>query len=344
MQPCYTGRTKKDPSELIGMILYALNEIIPGFNHMAISATSSVVTMPAADKPYPSILEFLTRRFPNIGNECWQQRINEGKVLAADNSPISADTPYSPDKRLFYFREVAQERLIPFAEKILFQDDHLLVACKPHFLPVIPGGGYVNECLLNRLRAGTGNDDLVPLHRIDRETAGIVMFSVNSDTRGLYGRLFANGMIDKHYQALAECNREPEKTDWTVENRIVKGDPWFRMKVVPGQPNSRSNIRLLDVNGNIARFDLFPVTGKTHQLRIHMGGLGFRILNDRYYPDLQPEQPDDFENPLRLIAKTLRFRDPVSGKSMEFCSERELPWQKSYTGKLMAIERGTCRI
>lgn len=301
--------------------------MIPGNNHMAISATSSVVTMPAADKPYPSILEFLTRRFPNIGSECWQQRINEGKVLAADNSPISADTPYSPFKQLLYFREVAQERLIPFAEKILFHDDHLLVACKPHFLPVTPGGRYVNECLLNRLRARTGNDDLVPLHRIDRETAGLVMFSVNRATRGLYSRLFANGMVNKSYQALAECRHVPEETGWTVENRIVKGDPWFRMKVVPGQPNSRSRIRLRDVDESIGRFDLSPDTGKTHQLRIHMGGLGFGILNDRYYPDLQPERADDFENPLRLIAKMVRFRDPLNGREMKFSSERELLWQ-----------------
>jgi tRNA pseudouridine32 synthase/23S rRNA pseudouridine746 synthase len=291
---------------------------------MAISATSSVVTMPTADKPYPSILEFLTRRFPNIASECWQQRINEGKVLAADNSPISVDTPYSPDKRLFYFREVAQERLIPFRETILFQNDHLLVACKPHFLPVIPGGGSVNECLLNRLRDRTGNNDLVPLHRIDRETAGIVMFSVNRETRGLYSGLFAKRMIDKSYQALAECCGIPEQTSWNVENRIVKGEPWFRMKVAPGQPNSCSKIRLREVNGGTARFDLFPITGKTHQLRIHMSGLGFRILNDRYYPELQPEQADDFAKPLRLIAKTVRFRDPVSSTDMEFCSEREL--------------------
>lgn len=151
------------------------------------------------------------------------------------------------------------------------------------------------------------------------------MFSVNRETRGLYGRLFANGMVDKSYQALAEYGHGAEKRDWTVENRIVKGEPWFRMMTAPGEPNSRSKIRLLDVNGTIARFDLFPITGKTHQLRIHMSGLGFRILNDRYYPDLQPEQADDFEKPLRLVAKSVRFRDPVSGNNMEFCSERELP-------------------
>jgi tRNA pseudouridine32 synthase/23S rRNA pseudouridine746 synthase len=292
---------------------------------MAMSVTSSVVTMPATERPYPSILEFLTRRFPNIASSCWQQRINAGKVRDEEHTPITMETEYLPHKRLRYFREVAQERLIPFTEKILFQNEHLLVACKPHFLPVIPGGGYVNECLLNRLRFKTKNHDLVPLHRIDRETAGIVMFSVNKATRGLYSRLFAEGMIDKCYQALAEYCQETQQSDWTVENRIVKGEPWFRMMATPGQPNSCSKIRLVAVNGTLARFDLFPITGKTHQLRIHMSGLGFRILNDRYYPDLQPVQADDFEKPLRLVAKTVRFRDPVSGKNMEFHSERELP-------------------
>lgn len=293
---------------------------------MSISATPSTVTMPPAERPYPSILEFLARRFPRVGSSCWQQRISEGKVLHADRTPITADSAYLPQMRLLYFREVADERPIPFTETILFQNDHLLVACKPHFLPVTPGGGSVNECLLNRLRARTENNDLVPLHRIDRETAGIVMFSVNRKTRGLYSRLFANGKVEKSYQALAECSHHPEATSWAVENRIVKGDPWFRMRAVPGEPNARSKIRLLEVNGIIGRFDLSPVTGKTHQLRIHMSGLGFRILNDRYYPDLQPQQADDYDQPLRLIAKTIRFRDPVSGRDMEFCSGRELPW------------------
>ena len=260
---------------------------------MAISATPSTVTMPAAERPYPSILEFLTRRFPRVGSSCWQQRISEGKVLHADRTPITADSAYLPQTRLLYFREVADERSIPFSEKILFRNDDLLVACKPHFLPVIPGGGYVNECLLNRLRISTEINDLVPLHRIDRETAGLVMFSVNRKTRGLYSRLFADGKVEKSYQALAECGHNPEATSWAVENRIVKGEPWFRMRTVPGESNARSEIRLVGMNGTIGRFDLSPVTGKTHQLRIHMSGLGFRILNDRYYPDLQPQQADD---------------------------------------------------
>jgi len=295
---------------------------------MAISTTPSVVTMPPAEKPYPSVVEFLAARFPLIGSSCWQERIGRGKILSEDQTAITLDTPYTPHRRLFYFREVDQERVIPFTERILFLDDHLLVACKPHFLPVTPGGGYVNECLLNRLKSRTENLDLAPLHRIDRETAGIVMFSVNPETRGLYSRLFADGMVDKSYQALAEYGSQSAQREWIVKNRLVKGEPWFRMMAVPGLPNAQSHIRLVEVCDGIARFDLNPVTGKTHQLRIHMSGLGFRILNDRYYPDLQPKRADDFQRPLQLLAKSIRFRDPLSQRGMEFCSERELNRQQ----------------
>ncbi|MDO9069033.1 MAG: pseudouridine synthase, partial [Deltaproteobacteria bacterium] len=231
-----------------------------------------------------------------------------------------------PSKRIYYFREISSEPLIPFAEKILFQNDEILVACKPHFLPVTPGGRYVDECLLNRLQSSTGIKDLAPLHRIDRETAGIVLFSVNRKSRGLYSKLFMNGQVEKTYQALSAFLPTGATTSWHVENRIERGEPWFRMKTVPGTVNARSSINLVEVKGDVARFTLHPQTGKTHQLRIHMSGLGFGILNDRYYPELQEESEDNFDTPLQLVAKAVRFRDPLSVEMREFFSERELLW------------------
>ncbi|MBI5612905.1 MAG: pseudouridine synthase [Gammaproteobacteria bacterium] len=293
---------------------------------MAIAKRPSVVTLPAAEKPYPSIVEFLSKTFPAVSRERWAERIQEGKVLDDRGNPITADTKYSPSRRLFYFREIENEPVIPFAEQILFQNDEILVACKPHFLPVIPGGRYVQECLLNRLRNRTGIDDLTPLHRLDRETAGLVIFSVNKNTRGLYHGLFMHGKVEKTYQALAEVNRPPPENRWIVENRIVRGEPRFRMKTVPGVANARSHIQLVEINGNRGRFNLQPVTGKTHQLRLHLSGLGFSIVNDRVYPVLQPQTDDDFAQPLQLLARTIRFHDPVSEKEMEFRSERELLW------------------
>ncbi len=293
---------------------------------MGISKHPSIVTMPETEKPYPCILSFLSRRFPAIPEEIWEKRILEGKVLDEKTGPITLDTKYTPLNRIFYFREVSSEPVIPFAEKILHLDDEILVACKPHFLPVTPGGRYVEECLLNRLRASTGIEDLAPLHRIDRETAGIVLFSANKSSRGAYSTLFMNGQVEKTYQAISACTPLQKTASWEVENRIERGEPCFRMKVTQGSTNARSAINLVEVKGDLARFILHPITGKTHQLRIHMSGLGFGILNDRYYPELQDESEDNFDTPLQLVAKSLRFKDPLNGETREFKSERELFW------------------
>ncbi|GFO55234.1 hypothetical protein GMSM_22410 [Geomonas sp. Red276] len=284
----------------------------------------SKVTMPVADLPYPSIPEFLSARFPAISRGVWERRILDGKVCDEEGHPVTLHSPYRPGKRLFYRREVDREPVIPFRERILYQDDHLLVCCKPHFLPVNPTGPYVAECLMNRLRNSTGNPELVPVNRIDRETAGIVLFSANRSTRDAYCRLFREGNVEKLYEAIAPCRELPEVRQWLVETRIVPGDPWFRMRNVEGEPNARSVIRLDAVKEGRGRFLLRPVTGKTHQLRVHMSGLGFAIENDRFYPELQPEREDDFARPLQLIAREVRFTDPVSGGERVFRSEREL--------------------
>ncbi len=293
---------------------------------MGIAKHPSVVTMPETEKPYPSILTFLCRRFPAIPRDTWENRISEGKVLDENRRQITLDCRYVPLQRLFYFREVSAEPCIPFSENILFRDNEILVACKPHFLPVTPGGKYVDECLLNRLRRSTGIEDLVPLHRIDRETAGLVLFSVNKKTRGLYGTLFMNGLVEKTYQALSDCLPNQQLSSWRVENRIEQSEPRFRMKTTPGAANAHSSINLVEVKGERARFILQPHTGKTHQLRIHMSGLGFGILHDRYYPELEDEREDDFATPLQLVAQRLRFTDPLTGSERAFKSQRKLLW------------------
>lgn len=293
---------------------------------MVIANYPSVVTMPKAEKPFPSIVEFLAKVFPSVSEDQWAQRILEGKVLDDNNVPITAATKYAPSKRLFYFRETENEPVVPFAEEILFHNDQILVACKPHFLPVTPGGRYVQECLVNRLRTRTGIADLVPMHRIDRETAGLVLFSVNKANRGLYHELFTQGKIAKTYLALAQVNQPPQENQWIVENRIVRAEPRFKMKIVPGVANTRSHIQLLEIKNNRGLFSLRPATGKTHQLRLHLSSLGFPILHDRCYPDLQPQTEDDFAKPLQLLAKKIQFQDPVSGEDRCFQSERGLLW------------------
>ncbi len=291
---------------------------------MVISEYHSTVTMPGIEKPYPSILEFLTKRFPRIDKDRWEARICSGKVLTEKGEKVDLDMPYAPLKKLYYFREVEEESIIPFIEKIVFCSDELLVACKPHFLPVTPGGPYVRECLLHRLKKRTGNNDLSPINRIDRETAGLVLFSMNPKTRGRYQKLFMEGKVKKTYNAVVKYFPGQEKKEWCIENRIVKGDPWFRMKTIPGKSNAVSRISLVKPNEDRALFKLSPVTGKKHQLRLHLSGLGFPILNDRYYPKLLPEEKGDFSAPLQLLSRKIRFRDPVSAIQVTYESERRL--------------------
>ncbi|WP_224981507.1 pseudouridine synthase [Geomonas agri] len=293
---------------------------------MSISQYPAKVTMPRLEHPYPTVFAFLVDRFPRIPREVWESRIAQGKVLGEDGTPVGMATAYAPQTRVFYFREMETEREIPFPEEILFQNDELLVACKPHFLPVTPGGAYLNQSLLHRLRERTGIHHLVPLHRIDRETAGLVLFSVNPKTRGCYGGLFRDGLIEKEYRAVGVGVVPEGNSRWLVESRLVPGEPWFVMATEPGAPNARSEIRLLEERDGRALFGLSPHTGKTHQLRVHLSSLGMPILNDRLYPQLQPRQPDDFDKPLQLLAQRLRFKDPISGKWLEFQSDRGLLW------------------
>lgn len=294
---------------------------------MAIAKRPSEITLPALNQGWANLLEFLCWQFPRIDAAIWRQRLDDGKVFWFDGAIVDAETPFSPSRRLCYYREVTAEPQIPFAEEIIYQDDHLVVACKPHFLPVIPGGEYVNECLLERLRQKLQCPELVAIHRLDRETAGLVLFSKQPTSRADYYQLFASGQIEKSYLAVAEIPfgviAKPGQL-WQVNNRLEKAEPRFLMQVVAGEVNARSSIELVSRQGNLGLFRLRPHTGKTHQLRVHMLGLGMPLLHDKYYPVLQSKTTLEFSQPLQLLAAELSFIDPVSGSPRQFYSRRQL--------------------
>jgi tRNA pseudouridine32 synthase/23S rRNA pseudouridine746 synthase len=291
---------------------------------LGISVGPSVVYLPDTGRPYPTLLTFLTERFPKIPAKTWEQRLAAGKVLSDEGQPVSADTVYMPNRRLFYFREVDEEPVIPFQEQVIFSSDHLLVVCKPHFLPVTPSGPYVQETLINRLKTGTGNPYLSPINRIDRETAGLVLLSANPESRGRYQQLFMTGDVRKTYEAISDVAHPPLRTEWLIENRLETGEPWFRMRIGKGPVNARTVLRLVESRGSQTRFVLFPLSGKKHQLRLHLSGLDFPIVNDRCYPVLLPKKSDDFSRPLQLLSRHIAFRDPLTGKELAFESPRRL--------------------
>ncbi|MBC7549161.1 MAG: pseudouridine synthase [Polaromonas sp.] len=290
---------------------------------------SCVSLPPDPSSAWPTITDFLVERFSAIDRSVWLDRMAARLVLDELGQPVTPDRPYQSHIRIYYYRALAAEPRIPFEETVLFQDAHLVVADKPHFLPVTPSGHYLQETLLVRLKNRLNIDTLVPLHRIDRETAGVVMFSVRPQDRNAYQMLFRAHTIEKYYEAIA-----PRRNGLGInlpfpivrQTRIEEGQPFFRQHEVLGVPNSHTHIDVLDVCGELARYALSPVTGKKHQLRVHMNALGLPILNDRMYPPMDNTPGDDFQAPLQLLARSVAFTDPVTGQARQFHSQRRLTW------------------
>lgn len=280
----------------------------------------STVHLPAG--PWLSVLDALAARFPGVARQEWRDRIRRGRVRDAAGLAVAADTRPVPGMCLRYCREVRDEAPVPFAETILHQDADLLVADKPHFLAVAPAGRHVEETLLRRLIRRTGIVDLAPLHRIDRLTAGLVLFSTNPRSRGAYQGLFRARAVEKRYLAIAPA-LGGMRFPCVRRSRLVRGTPFFRMQEAEGAANSETGIDVLDASGADWRYVLYPRTGRKHQLRVHMAALGAPIANDPWYPVLRADR-DDHAQPLRLLAQRLAFVDPLDGRRRVFESALDL--------------------
>ena len=267
--------------------------------------------------------EYLAFRFPMVDESSWRERMARGEVIDERRQRVEYDDAFRGGACIYYYREREGETPIPFEEKILHHDDELMVVDKPHFLPVTPGGRFLHETLLVRLKRKTGIDTLTPIHRLDRETAGVMLFSVNPSTRSVWQSLFRFRQVHKVYEALAPF-REDLKLPMEVCSRIERDEQFFRVKEVDGEPNAFSRIELIERRGEHALYRLFPDTGKMHQLRVHMNSIGIPILNDGFYPVALPCKGDDFSSPLKLLARSIRFKDPITGEERRFHSVRSL--------------------
>ena len=288
--------------------------------------SSSRVFLPEG-QTHANLLDFFTSHFPHVEASEWLTRFQEGLVMTPDGHPVAAKDPYQPNMHLQYFRRLAREPEIPFEETILFQDEHILVADKPHFLPVTPSGLYLHQTLLNRLKKQTGIYTLSPIHRIDRDTAGLVMFSINPHERAQYHNLFRDRAVKKIYEAIAPYSEALNtRLPFTYRSRIEESEHFLQMQEVEGEANTDTYIERIEVTPSWARYRLTPGSGKKHQLRCHLNALNIPIKNDQIYPVLTPYQEYDldFEKPLQLLAKTLYFTDPITRESREFHSQRDI--------------------
>ena len=286
----------------------------------------SSVFLPIDDEKatWLTVADFLIQRFPGVPASEWLHRLRQGDVVDDASQPLSPQSAYTPQRRIYYYRAIEVEPRIPFYEVVLWQDEHLLVVDKPHFLPVLPSGKYLQETVLVRLKNKLGLNDLVPIHRIDRDTAGLVLFSAQPATRDAYHALFRERTVHKTYQANARWN---PALPWplTRQTRIEPSAAHFMQQAeVDGPPNSLTHIRPLEVEGDWARYELKPVTGHRHQLRVHMAALGLPLLGDGIYPILTPEGQTDYTRPIQLLAQSIEFTDPLSGQVRRFESQRRL--------------------
>jgi len=288
----------------------------------------------ATPGPWRTWKEFLCARLPAAPD--WPERLARGDVLDAQGQPLQACTPCVPGTVAWYWRALPPEPRVPFEIEVLHHDEHLVAVDKPHFLPVNPGGRYLQETVLVRLKRLLGLDTLVPLHRLDRETAGVLLFTVQPPARGAYHDLFRQRRVRKVYEAVAPWRADvplPQQCRSRIEER--PGDAFMQVHEVPGEANAETLVELIrclpasDVHSTcLAHYRLHPHTGRKHQLRHHMAALGLPIAGDRIYPQLLPAEDrdaaPDYSQPLQLLARELSFDDPVTGQARRFTSRRQL--------------------
>lgn len=300
-----------------------------------------------------TVIQYLLQRFPHVGLQTLTSRIEHGEIVGDDGSPIRHHTAASDYAFIWYYRSVPNETTIPFDIDVIYRDEHLVVADKPHFLPTTPGGQFVQQTALVRLRNQLDLPQLVPLHRLDRATAGVLLFSPNPQTRGAYQQLFERREVHRQYQAVVQLPSPGyvARFPLTFRNRIIKTKGVITAEVAAYEvadsgriqpprtgkrrrshapttgPNAVTDIALLSHDHKRAHVALYPRTGRTHQLRIHLAALGHGILHDRFYPQLLEHAPDDYTRPLQLLADKLSFQDPLTGEIRCFTTQQTLKFR-----------------
>jgi len=244
-------------------------------------------------------------------------KVLAGEVVLPDGTPVDATTTLPAGAHVYFYRDLVDEVEVPFDIPVLYRDDDIVVVDKPHFLATMPRGGHVAQTALVRLRRELDLPDLSPAHRLDRLTAGVLLFTVRPEVRGPYQRLFDEGGVRKTYLARAD-GVATVSLPATLRSRIIKQRGRLQAFEEPGEPNAETYVE--DMGSGLYR--LSPRTGQTHQLRVHMASIGLPIIGDSLYPNVIDVASDDFGNPLQLLAQRLAFTDPITGEDREFVSAR----------------------
>jgi tRNA pseudouridine32 synthase/23S rRNA pseudouridine746 synthase len=253
-------------------------------------------------------------------------KVTAGEVVDADGSVLDDDSVMPPGSHVYFYRELADEVPVPFDVPVLYRGDDIVVVDKPHFLATMPRGRHVAQTALVRLRRELGLPELSPAHRLDRLTAGVLVFTARREVRGRYQSLLSAGLVRKTYLARSS-GQPPAELPRIVRSRIVKRRGCLQAHTEPGEPNAETLVEASPASGRCPHSGLFrltPRTGRTHQLRVHMASLGIPINGDPLYPNVIDVPADDFSTPLQLLAHTIEFDDPLTGLPRRFVTRRTL--------------------
>ena len=281
--------------------------------------------------PWSTVGQFLVERFGHVDPTDLRLRLARGDIVDASGQRMQFTTTYQAKQWLWYYRHVENEVPVPFDMKILYADEGLIAVDKPHFLASTPGGQYLQHTALTRVRQHFNDEaaEISPLHRLDRETAGVLLFCRLPALRGAYQSLFQQQQIDKVYEAIAPANTDLS-FPLTYESRLIQPKDQLFVQEVAGEPNSLTHISILNSwhdkrLGALSCYRLQPTTGRKHQLRVHLNALGTPIVNDSYYPARPPlVTPDDYNKPLQLLARFIGFKDPITQEYRQFESQQDL--------------------
>ncbi|MFE9784184.1 RluA family pseudouridine synthase [Nocardia salmonicida] len=274
------------------------------------------------DGQWATVRDHLVERLPRVDPARIDAMLVAGEIVDLEG-PLAPDAPFVPGGAVWFHRDLPIETEVPFDIGIVHRDDDILVIDKPHFLATIPRGQHILQTALVRLRNDLELPDLIPAHRLDRVTAGLLLFVVNPARRGAYQTMFHRKTVRKEYEAIAPYDPALELPR-TVRSRIIKEKQVLAAYEVDGEPNAETEVELVEHRDGLGRYRLRPHTGRTHQLRIHMNGLGVPILGDDFYPMITDKPVDDYTRPLQLLAASLEFTDPVSGVPRRFETQRTL--------------------
>lgn len=270
---------------------------------------------------------WLLARFPAAAAEL-EALFASGGIVDDAGRALAHSTPLVPGTSVWYHRALPDEPELPGDLPVLFEDEWLLAVDKPHGLPTTPRGGFVAQSALVKLRRARAEDRLSPLHRLDRGTAGVLLLSRDPATRGRFQTLFQDRAVDKEYEAVAP-HGPGLALPRTVESRIVKDRTSLQAREVPGPVNARTAIDRAgppfeDAEGVWARYAVRPETGRTHQIRVHLAGLGIPVRHDPLYPQVRPAGAEDPARPLQLLARRIALVHPVTGEPLHLESRRVL--------------------